>query len=219
MSEELLSQFWNLTKSDYKLEIFKILNDCEYYLGQPQIEFLFQQITQTPAVKLGIEEFDILAMLGRRCKTADFSSQVSDYFWQIIKDSEAYNQEALDCCVTKFAEMIKFKAIETKKPFFEHLTVFMAESTAPTIPVLRLFQKVVSDHKEKETVASRSNIGSGSTNINYGNVPKWVSTTSTDPVECRKVFDEIEQSSSFSQLILKNLAAYFNQLQGSCRCC
>ena len=31
-STALLEQFWNLTKSDYKLEIFKILNDCEYSL-------------------------------------------------------------------------------------------------------------------------------------------------------------------------------------------
>ena len=34
LTEELLTMFWNLTKSDYKLEIFKILNDCEYYLEQ-----------------------------------------------------------------------------------------------------------------------------------------------------------------------------------------
>jgi len=32
LSTALLEQFWNLTKSDYKLEIFKILNDCEYSL-------------------------------------------------------------------------------------------------------------------------------------------------------------------------------------------
>ena len=34
LTEELLTMFWNLTKSDYKLEVFKILNDCEYYLEQ-----------------------------------------------------------------------------------------------------------------------------------------------------------------------------------------
>ena len=65
LSTALLEQFWNLTKSDYKLEIFKILNDCEYSLEQPQIEYIFSQITQTPAVKLGIEEFEVLSMLGR----------------------------------------------------------------------------------------------------------------------------------------------------------
>ena len=63
LNEELLNMFWNLTKSDYKVEVFKILNDCEYYLEQAQIEFIFSQITQTPAVKLGVEEFDILSML------------------------------------------------------------------------------------------------------------------------------------------------------------
>ena len=73
--------FWNLTKSDYKVEVLKIINDCEYYLEQAQIEFIFNQITLTPAVKLGVEEFDILSMLGRRCKLSAFSNQVSMYFW------------------------------------------------------------------------------------------------------------------------------------------
>ena len=39
-----MEQFWSLTKSDYKLEIFKIINEYEYYLGQPQIEYIFDQI-------------------------------------------------------------------------------------------------------------------------------------------------------------------------------
>ena len=137
-----MEQFWNLTKSDYKLEIFKIINEYEYYLGQPQIEYIFDQIRQTPALKLGIEEIDILNMLGRRSKVLNFENQISLFFWSIIKDSESYNQELLDCCVTKFADLIKYNSINLKKSFFEHLAVFMAESTAPTIPVLRLFQKM-----------------------------------------------------------------------------
>lgn len=32
MSEELLAQFWNLSKSNYKQEVFKILHDCDFYL-------------------------------------------------------------------------------------------------------------------------------------------------------------------------------------------
>lgn len=41
MSEELLAQFWNLSKSNYKQEVYKILHDCDFYLEQPQIEYLF----------------------------------------------------------------------------------------------------------------------------------------------------------------------------------
>ena len=29
---ELLKQFWSLSKSDYKSEVFKILNDAAFYL-------------------------------------------------------------------------------------------------------------------------------------------------------------------------------------------
>lgn len=32
LTMELLKQFWSLSKSDYKSEVFKILNDAAFYL-------------------------------------------------------------------------------------------------------------------------------------------------------------------------------------------
>ena len=60
LSMELLEQFWMLSKSDYKSEIFKIINEAAFHLKQEHIEYLFTEITKTPANKLGIEEFDAL---------------------------------------------------------------------------------------------------------------------------------------------------------------
>jgi hypothetical protein len=31
LTEELLAQFWNLTHSDLKTEVFKIISDCSFY--------------------------------------------------------------------------------------------------------------------------------------------------------------------------------------------
>ena len=71
-----------------------------------------------------------------------------------------------------------------KKPYFEQLSVFLSQSQAPTIPVLRFFQKMVSDHLDRErtqkSVSSSNNAGG----INYGNVPKWVNSDAGVPVEC-----------------------------------
>lgn len=72
MTLELLDQFWSLSKSDYKSEIFKILSDTYFYLKQTHIEFIFKQITATPADKLSITEFDCLCDLGKRCQSSDF---------------------------------------------------------------------------------------------------------------------------------------------------
>ena len=41
----LLEKFWSLTKSDYKSEVLKIMNESAYYLKQPQVEYLFREIT------------------------------------------------------------------------------------------------------------------------------------------------------------------------------
>ena len=34
--------FWNLTKSDYKFEVYKIINETSYYLKQNHIDFFFE---------------------------------------------------------------------------------------------------------------------------------------------------------------------------------
>lgn len=119
----------------------------------------------------------------------------------------------LDCCVSKFAEVIKFWSIGLKKPFFEHLVQFLKESSAPTVPVLKLFQKIVADHKDRERLSK--NTAASNSGMNYGNVPKWVGTgESKDPIECHAVFDSIEKEHGFAQAVLDNLSAYFAKLQG-----
>lgn len=90
LSLELLQQFWSLTKSDYKSEVFKIINETAFYLKQEHIEFLFDQITETPAAKLGMEEFEAIASLGSASKSLDFSAKSSDFFWSIITDSNEH---------------------------------------------------------------------------------------------------------------------------------
>jgi hypothetical protein len=32
LSQQLLEQFWSLTKADYKFEIYKIINEIAFYL-------------------------------------------------------------------------------------------------------------------------------------------------------------------------------------------
>lgn len=98
----------------------------------------------------------MLSMLGRRCKLASFTNEVSLYFWSILSDSEAYSQEVVDCCITKFSDMIKYSSINTKKPLFQKFVQFMTESKAPTLPVLKLFTKIVDDHKERERISNKS---------------------------------------------------------------
>ena len=53
LTDDHLSMFWELTKAqDFKSSVYKIISDSSFYLQQPQIEFMFKEITQTPAQKL-----------------------------------------------------------------------------------------------------------------------------------------------------------------------
>jgi len=103
----LLEQFWSLSKTDYKSEIFKIINEASYLLKQEHVDYLFGQITETPTAKLGMEEFDALSGLGRHSKSAEFTAKTSEFFWRIISDSENLKAELVEICISKFADMIK----------------------------------------------------------------------------------------------------------------
>lgn len=41
LTMDLLKQFWSLSKSDYKSEVFKIINEAAFHLQQEHIEYLF----------------------------------------------------------------------------------------------------------------------------------------------------------------------------------
>lgn len=49
--------FWSLAKTDYKFEVYKIINDASFYLKQEHINYFFEQIKQVAPEKLAIEEF------------------------------------------------------------------------------------------------------------------------------------------------------------------
>ena len=57
LNQDILEMFWNLAKSEYKIEIYKIINDVAFYFKQEHIDYLFQQIKLVPAEKIAMEEF------------------------------------------------------------------------------------------------------------------------------------------------------------------
>jgi hypothetical protein len=42
--------FWNLSKSDYKLEIYKIINDAAFYLKKEHFDYVLNQIIGSSSV-------------------------------------------------------------------------------------------------------------------------------------------------------------------------
>lgn len=41
---QILEQFWSLSKTDYKVEIYKIINEISVWFKQPHIDYIFDQI-------------------------------------------------------------------------------------------------------------------------------------------------------------------------------
>ena len=41
LDQTLMEAFWSLAKSDYKFEIYKIINEVSFYLKQEHIDYFF----------------------------------------------------------------------------------------------------------------------------------------------------------------------------------
>lgn len=145
LSMELLEQFWSLSKTDYKSEVFKIINEAAFHLKQNHIEYLFDQITETPASKLGMEEFDALSGLGKFSSSPEFTAKTSNFFWSIITDSDEHKADLIENCINKFAEMIKFQSMEKKQSYFDKLVHQLRTGRSSAVPVIRLFKKIIKD--------------------------------------------------------------------------
>jgi len=176
LTSELLEQFWNLAKSDYKEDVFKIINEVAFYFKQSHVEFLFSAITQTNPEKLTLTEFDCLCELGKFCKSQEFQKQISDFFWGIVVDSEQYKEELVDNCTKKFSEMVKYWALEFKKPFFDQLVEHLKQTDKPALPLIRLFTQLISDQKER---SSYGGVSGGSYSYSYGTASSGKPTTVT----------------------------------------
>ena len=159
----LLQQFWTLSKSDYKSEVFKIINESSFHLAQEHIDYLFAQITETPAAKLGMEEFDALSNLGKFSRDYQFQARTSDFFWRIITDSDEHKPDLIENCTAKFSDMIKYKTMESKQPYFDKLVEQLQGGRSSAVPVIRLFKKIIRDQKAKVAYSGGSGTGTGGT--------------------------------------------------------
>ena len=172
MTQELLDLFWNLTNTPaYKSEVFKIINETAFHLKTNHIEYFFDKITATPNEKLSMEEFNALSELGKYCKNQDFMSKVSNFFWKIITEASHHTDELLENCIKKFTDMVQFWTIESKWPMLESLVDQLKITDHPSLPVIRVFKKMIKDQKDRVTTTTTI-----STTYAYSTYP---STTST----------------------------------------
>lgn len=157
----------------------KIINEAAFYLDDEHIAYLFAQITETPAHKLGMEEFESIAALGRWSRSADLSAKTNEFFWNIITNSNDFKSDLITNVVNKFSDMIKYHSLEKKQAYFDKVTDQLNNSEIAAVPVIRLFTKIIKDQKSlgsysgasttasTTSTTSTSGIGLGSGTIIY----------------------------------------------------
>jgi hypothetical protein len=145
---ELLQQFWALTKTDLRLEVFKIISDCSFYYKQQHLDFIFDMIrNHTPPDKLDMEEFSCLSELGKYAKDKDssFQEKVAEFFWELIVSKDSKNLELVDNCIQKYRDMVRYWILEKKQEMFVKLLKCISDPATPSIPCLKLLKGLIKD--------------------------------------------------------------------------
>lgn len=148
--------FWGLARTaDYRVEVYKIVNEVAVWLAQDHIDFIFKQIRQIPAEKISTEEFQCLSELGKYSKEPSFKRAITDFFWEIVCNSDAFKEDLVNSCITKFCEMVKYWDVSIKHEFFLGLAKNL-EAGKSSISTIRLFKTLIKDQKDRITYSYNS---------------------------------------------------------------
>ena len=119
-----------------------------------------------------MQDFELLSEIGRFTQDTEFKQRLAEFFWRIIAESNDVNEELLENCITKFAEMIRYWTLEQKKPFFDRLPGQMKKTEFAALPILNLFKKLITDEKGRINYSSSS--GSAATSAKVSNSYRMV---------------------------------------------
>jgi len=148
LTEDDLKMFWALTATDYKNDIYKIVDNISFYLQQPHFEFFFNQIIESPIEKLVMEDFQCLSEFGKFTKDDTFKEKCANFFWKIISSSASCREDIVQTAVTKFCEMVKVWDMEKKTPFFTMMTQNLKDKKS-SYATLKLYKGLIQDIKDK----------------------------------------------------------------------
>lgn len=195
MSEDSLRSFWALT-SDYRFDIYKIINEVAVWLKQPHIDYLFEQLTQIPPEKVGLEELQVICELGKFTKDEAFKARTTDYFWKIICDGDRFKDDLVNNCITKFCDMVKSWEMKSKHEFFRGLMINLQDNRS-SIANIRLFKNLIKDQKEKITYT-------------YGTSPSKSEDSKTDepPMTLATSLSNLITEHDLIKILLANLKFY-----------
>ena len=73
---------------------------------------------------------------------------MSDFFWNIIVNADAYKEDIVSTAISKFCDMVKAWDITKKQEFFYTLTDNL-ENNQASISSIKLFSGLIKDIKER----------------------------------------------------------------------
>jgi hypothetical protein len=113
LSPSLFEMFWSLSRQDYKVEVYKILNDIAFQLKKEHFDFVLQQIVHSSgADKMSIDDYQCINEMAKFARDEEFKANVNRFFWDIILKADQQKQGQL---VTTGLNFIRTNKIQIYK--------------------------------------------------------------------------------------------------------
>jgi len=159
-------------------------------------------------------------------------NKVSNFFWKIITEATYHTDELIENCIKKFTEMVQFWTVESKWPLLESLVDQLKVTEHPSLPVIRVFKKMIKDQKERATSSSTVTVVStypaqsatgGESVYDMGNSESTQITTTSasegasQPTESHQtekeltfenILDNLQKDKKLVEILLENMTAY-----------
>ena len=84
LTPELRALVWELSKSEHKLEVLKLISVGSYYMSSEDAEFFAKAIAATPTEELTNADFDLICEFGKWTKTNEIKDFVFQFFFNYI---------------------------------------------------------------------------------------------------------------------------------------
>ena len=160
LNEQLLETIRNLSTSPfYKTEALKIIQDNAFHLTNEQKYFFVRAVAATPPDRLNTPDFECVCQLGRHSTSKEFADFVFEFFFSCIK-KEGVKDEIASAAIEKCSEMVKVDTLKSKEKTFQSLSKTLLTCGNASVPVLRLFKKMIKDEKERINYTNKLTINS-----------------------------------------------------------
>lgn len=151
LSDDDLEKIMILSRSSYKSEVYKVINDIASSLKPNHQNFFYKNLTEKKKNEFRVEDFQCLCDMGKFTIVTEFKTKLVQFFLDIIMNAENYKEDVAENAIAKFNEMIKSWDVELKFQFFDDLVQNIHDNPGKSIASVKTLEQLLTEAIDRIT--------------------------------------------------------------------